>query len=230
MNKICLIGFGNLGYRYFQAIINLNLKFELSIVDTSVAFNKGYDYLSNIKNKVEVKFFKNLNLDQKKFDLIIIATTADKRLELIKKLKKKLTFKYLLIEKPLTQSNLELSSIKKIIKNKKCWVDTHKRFIKPYKLIKKKINQKNKILMNVEGNNWGICCNSLHYLDLFYSFCNKKVSNISEIKNLKWIKSKRKNYYELDDGIMKINCGNNILNLISFNKKKMKKNLLKLLL
>ena len=42
MSKICLIGFGNFGCRYFQAILKLNLKFELTIVDTLATFNKDF--------------------------------------------------------------------------------------------------------------------------------------------------------------------------------------------
>lgn len=220
MNRICLIGFGNLGYRYFQAILNLKLTFELSVVDIGASFDKGYSYLSNLKKNSKVKFYKKLNETPKNFDLIIISTTADKRLKLIRDIKKNLKFKYMIMEKPLTQNDYELSEIKKIIKNKKCWVDTHKRFTKPYKFIGNKINKKYDLHMNVEGKNWGICCNSLHYLDLFYSFCYSRVSNISEIKKMKWLKSKRNNYYELDDGIIEINCNNNILKLISENVKK----------
>ena len=190
-------------------------------MDIVAPFDKGYAHLSNFKKKNStVKFYKKINQTSKNFDLVIISTTADKRLQLIKDIKKNLKFKYIIIEKPLTQSNYELSQIKKIIKNKKCWVDTHKRFTKPYKFIGNKINKRHKIRMNVEGKNWGICCNSLHYLDLFYSFCRSKVSSISEIKKMKWLKSKRNNYYELDDGVIEINCNKNILKLISENNKK----------
>ena len=78
MSKICLIGFGNLGYRYFQAILKLKFRFDLSIIDISGSFDRGYGYLSYIKSNHKVKFYKNLKTVHKKFDLIIISTTADK--------------------------------------------------------------------------------------------------------------------------------------------------------
>ena len=57
MSKIFLINFDNLGRRYFQAILNLNLKFELSIIDTLVTSNKDF-------YKIKLTYF-NKNFSRK---------------------------------------------------------------------------------------------------------------------------------------------------------------------
>ena len=77
--------------------------------------------------------------------------------------------------------------------------------------------------MTVEGNSWGICCNSLHLIELFNYFCEKKISQIEETKKLKWVKSKSKNFFELDEGEIKINFNKNLLFLNSLKNKKLEK-------
>jgi hypothetical protein len=215
MDKICLIGFGNIGFRYFEAIYKLQNKFDLYIVDINSPFKKGYEYLKKNKIKKTVFFLKSLNeINIKKFDLVIISTTCNGRLHLIKKVNKSFTFKNIIIEKPITQSETELVKLKKILP-KNCWINSAKKSLKIYKDIKKKISTKNKVEMKVEGNNWGICCNSLHYIELFNFFCKKKITKIQETKVLKWVKSKRKGFFDLHEGEMKISYNNNLLFLNS---------------
>ena len=82
MNRICLIGFGNLGYRYFQAILNIKLKFELSVVDIVAPFDKGYAHLSNFKKKnFTVKFYKKINQTSKNE----VMESTEKMLEIIER-------------------------------------------------------------------------------------------------------------------------------------------------
>ena len=199
MFKVLLVGLGSIGFRYFQAINKINLSIKLFVFDKDKQVKKKF---LNKNNKI---IFKN-NLDKlpNKIDLIILATTANGRVELFNKLIKKVNFKYGIIEKPLTQSQNELEKLNKILEKKIIWVNTDRRGLKLYRDIKKKINTKKKIIMKVKGNSWGVCCNSLHFIDLFNYFCNNEITNIYEKKKLKWINSKRKNFYELDNGIIKI--------------------------
>ena len=222
MDKICLIGFGNIGFRYFEAILKLKNKFNLYIIDINSPFKKGHDYLKKNKITKKIFFLKNLNeIDVKKFDLVIISTTCDGRLRLIEKVKKSFTFKNIIIEKPITQSETELVKLKKILP-KNSWINSQKKSFKIYKDIKKKINLKNKVIMKVEGNSWGICCNSLHLIELFNFFCQKKITKIQETKKLKWVKRKRNKFFDLDDGEIKISYGNDLLFLSSSKNRSLK--------
>jgi len=223
MNKICLIGFGNIGFRYFEAIFKLKNKFVFYVIDINNSFKKGYEYLKKNKIKKKVFFLKNLSeIDTKKFDLVIIATTCNGRLRLIEEVKKSFIFKNIIIEKPITQSENELVKLKKILP-KNSWINSPKKNFKIYKDIKKKINLKNKIEMTVKGNSWGICCNSLHFIELFNFFCKKKITKIQETKTLKWIENKRKGFFDLDDGEIKITYNNNLLFLNSSKNNDLKK-------
>ena len=221
MHKILLIGFGSLGYRYFEAISNIKIKKKIYIIDTN---KKVFEKINNLNEK-NIKVFTNFKYIPKKIDLVIVATTCNGRLGIFLKLNKFINFKNLIIEKPLSQSPSELIRINNILINKKnCWVNTDRRTLGFYKNIKKKINLKKKITMKVLGESWGLCCNSLHFLDLFSYLSNEQIQSINEVKNLKWVPSKRTKFYELDDGIMDINYGMHKLQLISVYNKKTNKN------
>ena len=223
MYKIALIGFGSIGFRYFEAINKIKLpNIELFIVDNKIK--------SLIKNmNLSKKFFKtsnNLKLIPKKIDLCIISTTCNNRHTLLKRLTNKTNIKNLILEKPLTQSPNELLKLNHILKNmKNTWVNTDRRCLDIHKYIKSKLNKKNKILMKVEGNSWGICCNSLHFIDLFHFFCDQYLSSVEEKTFLKWFSAKRIGFKELDDGELKLKFGKHELYLSSSKKKSSTKNL-----
>ena len=222
MHNIVLVGFGSIGYRYFQAIDKINLDKTIFIIDKNkVAFEK-----INNSYKSKIKTLLNLKGVPKKVDLVIISTTCNNRVKLFTELNSHTVYKSLIIEKPLTQSPLELKKLNLILKNKKnCWVNTDRRSLKIYREIKKKLNLEKKIQMTVSGESWGICCNGLHFLDLFNYFSDNQISSIEEIKKTKWIKSKRNGFYDLDNGKLKLNYGQHELQLeskISNNKIKKK--------
>jgi len=226
MYNIVLIGFGSIGYRYYQAIKNINLKKKLYIIDKKkIVFKKIY-----IQNKRDnyVKTSVKIKSLPKNIDLLILANTCNDRPSLLKSLDSITKFKNLIIEKPLTQSPKELIELNKILSQKKnCWVNTDRRILKVYRYIKKRINIKKKISMKVIGSDWGICCNSLHFVDLFNYFTDSSITCVKEKKPLKWELSKRKNFFELGNGELRINFGENLLKLVSKknNLKKIKKDL-----
>jgi hypothetical protein len=222
MHRIVLIGFGSIGYRYFQAIDKIDLDKIIFIVDK----NKSAFEKINSSFKSKIKTLPNLEGIPKKIDLVIISTTCTNRVKLFTELNRQTTYKSLIVEKPLTQSPLELKKLDLILKNKQnCWVNTDRRSLKIYREIKKKLNLKKKIQMTVSGESWGICCNAPHFLDLFNYMSNNEITSIEEIKKTKWIKSKRNGFFELDNGKLKIDYGQHELLLESkISSNKIKKN------
>lgn len=222
MYKILILGFGSIGYRYFEAISKIKSpKIKIIIVDKKIkSLLKKY----NLRNKF-ITTYSDIENISKKIDLGIISTTCNNRHILLKNLKKKCDFKSLIIEKPLTQSPNELLKLNNTLNDtKKVWVNTDRRSISAYKAIKSKINLKKKIYMKVEGNSWGICCNGLHFIDLFNFFCEEYIDTILEKKVLRWCPSKRKNFQELDNGELKLKFDKHELYLSS-KKNSLPKNL-----
>lgn len=223
MYKIVIVGFGSIGFRYFEAINKIRLpNIEIFIVDKKIKSLMKHRNL----NKRFIKTSHNLKFIPKKIDLCIISTTCQNRHTLLKKLINRSKPKNLILEKPLTQSPNELLKLNNILKNiKNIWVNTDRRCLNIYKFIGSKLNTKNKILMKVEGNSWGICCNSLHFVDLFSFLSDQYLSTIKEKSSLKWVPAKRSGFKELDEGKLNLKFGKHELYLSSSKKKSSKKNL-----
>ena len=227
MFNIALIGFGGIGYRYYQAIEKINLNIKIYIVDKNLnAFEKLHKTENNF-----VEINSKITFLPKKVDLLIISTTCNNRANLFSKLSKHLKFNNLIIEKPLTQSPIELKKLDRLLKNKKnSWVNTDRRSLEVYKYIKKHLQSHKKITMKVSGYGWGLCCNGLHFLDLFNYLTNENITSIKEKKKFAWVKSKRKNFYELENGNLQIKFKEHDLFLISKKKLNRKKTPIKLII
>jgi hypothetical protein len=52
--------------------------------------------------------------------------------------------------------------------------------------------------MSIRGGDWGLACNSIHFIDLINYFTGEHITNISTTKlNNKWETSKRVNFFEI---------------------------------
>ena len=222
MHKVVIVGLGSIGYRYLQALERIKFpNIKIFIVDKKI---KTIVQKHNLSRKL-IKTARDLRSIPKKIDLCIISTTCQNRHILLKKIIHKSNLKNLIIEKPLTQSPNELIKLDIILKNiKNVWVNTDRRCDKIYKFIKSKLNTKSKIVMKVEGNSWGICCNSLHYVDLFNFLSEENLTMIKEKTILNWFPAKREGFKELDNGKLQMRFGNHELHLFS-KKNQLSKNL-----
>ena len=200
--KILIVGCGNIGFRYFQAIAQSKLYTDIIIVESNIDNHKNvkqeWEKIKNIEQKKKIKFFKNLNNDISDIHLAIIATGSANRLETIKDLFKKTTPKYLILEKLLVQSSQDLEKLSEIITGcKKIWVSKPRRAMKWFKDIKSKIFKFTPINVYLRGGYWELASCAIHYIDLINFWTGEKV-NFMEISGSKskWFKSKRQGFYE----------------------------------
>ena len=157
--NILLVGYGNIGKRYLEGILKSKLNISVLIID------------NNIDERFEDKF-KNKNLhfsnNYEKFkqidiDLLINTTYATQRFDLIKNYCNYFNVKNLILEKVLENSLGNIKEFKRL-KLENCWVNTFLRTLDVFKEIKNKST--GKIKMKVSGGNWGLLCNTIHYVDL----------------------------------------------------------------
>ena len=85
MHKILILGFGSIGYRYFEAISKIKSpKIKIIIVDKKIkSLLKKY----NLRNKF-ITTYPDIENISKKIDLGVISTTCNNRHILLKNLKK----------------------------------------------------------------------------------------------------------------------------------------------
>ena len=186
---VLVVGFGNIGFRHVEALLNCNIKnIKIFIVDKI------------IKNKIEkdnILYYENLtNLEQKYFDMAIISTCSFERKNILNFLLENKHIDKIILEKVVFQS---LKDFEKINHNK-IFVnsplnDQFKKFTLDIKFEKPIINV-------TTDHTYGICCNIIHLMHFFdYNFPNINLE-LQNYKNIILGESKRKGYMEILEGEM----------------------------
>jgi hypothetical protein len=203
MFKIVIIGAGQLGSRHLQGVLRSNITASIEVVDPNAQSIKNAILRSNEinfdKNKLKATFYQNLNEISEFIDLCIIASTADKRFGIIKAVLTISKVQNMILEKVLFQNLSEYNVIDKLlnINGVRTWINCPRRIIKEYQDIKSQIDQEEIISMKVIGTNWGLACNSIHFLDLFNYFTESSLFSFNSSGLNKIIPAKREGFYEL---------------------------------
>lgn len=178
MQHIVIIGAGQLGSRHLQGLIKLKTPLVLHILDPSE------QAIINAKNRmaeVKERFVTHQIISHTSFEtlpeqveLAIIATTADVRLKAMKSLCVVSKVRYLILEKVLFQNLQEYNDAKDLLNNHniKCWVNCSRRAYSGYRQLKDFFVNDQLEFMQVDGGNWGLGCNSIHFLDLLSFLTN----------------------------------------------------------
>ena len=93
----------------------------------------------------------------------------------------------------------EFKEILELLKkgNIKAWVNCSRRLYPLYKSIKEKISKESPINIYVDGDNWDLACNCIHFIDLFSYFSNQlNISINSSSLDKKILESKRQGFIE----------------------------------
>jgi len=176
--NIIILGAGRMGLRHAEGVAKIKEIKSVTLVDnnTSTIENAKQHFSSNVEfNKFD--FYNNIEiLSYKKFDIGIIATTANNRIEILNQLAK-LGCNNILVEKPIGQSYKQIIEFSNQV-NKlkiKCFVNLNMRlnesFLNVYNDIKILNQFKGEKTITINTGTIGIGANGIHYLDyLFYLF------------------------------------------------------------
>lgn len=204
MKNIVLIGAGNLGSRHLQALSKVSFKTRIEVVDPfanalKVAETRFNEMPSN-SNISGINFYSSLFELSNQVDLAIIATNADIRAEVIRTLVSHSNVRNLVLEKVLFQSPEEYIEIHALLeeKNIKAWVNHPRRMFPYYSMLKELIAGSKQVSYQVQGGDWGLACNGLHFIDhlAFLTGCNEVEIHTDRL-NTSVISSKRKGYMEV---------------------------------
>jgi predicted dehydrogenase len=133
------------------------------------------------------------------FDVGIVATNSDIRRRIVEELLDMKKVKYLMLEKVAFQSANDFERVMKLLKAKhvKAWVNFPRRVIPFYKELKKLIKPHEQVFYTVQGGDWGLACNALHFIDVL-SFLTEETDYEVSCDSLdrKIKESKRKGFVE----------------------------------
>ena len=227
MNKkinILILGCGQIGFRHFQSVLEFNQINEIVIVDLlKKRKEKFFDYYDKHKRKKKIKihFHQKLKDCLSHIDLAIISTSSMQRGEMIDELYEYQRPKYLILEKFLFTKFSDYSKFEKFFKKTNTLVWVNQWMSGEFFFLKNFINKKKRVTLSVYGDNWGLCCNSVHFIDLFLSIINNdKISRLKNNLNKNIYKSKRDGYYEIFGSLKFQSQKGHELNILCNKKKK----------
>lgn len=201
--KIILVGAGQLGSRHLQGLVRCNLPLEIIVIDPNVeSLNRAKSRwievaATGVVHSVEFKH--NFDEIAGSIDLAIISTNAGGRAELIQRIAKHLEVAYWLIEKVLAQSETELDLISTVLgENTKAWVNTPRRVMAWHQALKQATPRRTPSACTVSGGDWGLACNTVHFLDFMMWWTGEKVVSINTAQLAsQWHPAKRGAYWEV---------------------------------
>ncbi len=200
MKNIAIIGAGQLGSRHLQALVHVQKKINIQVVDSSEDSLKTAEMRFNEVSenfKGTISFHTNISFLEKKLDVVIVATNSKVRRSVVDQLVNHSKIEYLILEKFLFINEQDYFYTEKLFaeKNIKVWVNCPRRLIDFYRKIQKEII--GPIHFFATGNAWGLGCNGIHLLDLF-AFLTKSNNIVlsSQLINKEVIESKRSGYIE----------------------------------
>ena len=223
MKKNLIIGAGQLGSRHLQGLLKLTQKQVVYVLDPSSGSLEVAEKRANeIGHSHSVNYISDWNKLPKELDLVIVATGANVREKVITQLLLGHKVNKLVLEKILFQDIESYHKIGLLLQktNTPTWVNHPRRMLAHYQQVKKElVKAKGKIVFQVVGGNWGLACNSLHFIDL----CSFLSGEVVEELDLDWLdnsihKSKREGNIEFTGSIKGKMKDNSSFIITSFDK------------
>ena len=232
MHNVAIIGAGQLGSRHLQGLKGAASPLAITVMDSSDESLKmskeRYDSIVAVGEK-SINYATTINDLPTELDLVIIATGSKPRAAIIKSLLDHSSVKYLVLEKVLFPTLADYDDISRLLKEKqvRCWVNCPRRMFGMYKQISETINTSKPVYMTYAGENWGLCCNAIHMIDIFMYLTGKNSFTVET----KWLntdieESKRSGYIEMTGTLKVITEKGSELTLISENNFTGEKNFL----
>lgn len=204
MYQVAIIGAGQLGSRHLQGLKTASSPLSITVIDSSddslKIAKERYDAIIPIGDKT-VQYAKSIENLPYQLDLVIVATSAKPRASIVKSLLNHSSVRYMILEKVLFTQLADYDEIGSLLnlKNVCCWVNCPRRMFGSYGIIKNSLNNTQPIRMEYLGKDWGLCCNSMHFIDvfMFLSQENGYTINTDGIEHEVY-ESKRPGYIELN--------------------------------
>lgn len=171
MKKILVAGAGQIGSRHLQALAKSSFDIDLYVYDRSdqsLEISKSrFEEIPENSFIKSIQYINSLELLPEKIELLVLSTPASVRLQAFKEIAAQSKVLNVLFEKVLFQSSKEIAEADEILNEKgiNAWVNCPKRLYDVNEKIISAINDDSTVEYIVEGGNWGIGCNAIHFID-----------------------------------------------------------------
>lgn len=169
--RVVIVGCGQLGSRHLQAVAMVGLVGTIEVVDAlEASLELGRVRLNEVEGseRLNVKWLTQISDATQQPDLVIVATQATGRAQLVEHIIRALKPKALLLEKVVTQSIKDYNAL--LILSQQAdipvWVNCKTRAYAIHQYIKTKLQERSIIFTRTAGNH-GLGNNGIHSADLF---------------------------------------------------------------
>jgi hypothetical protein len=199
--NILVLGCGQIGSRHIQSLAAAQHRLKIFAADNSddslIRTKTIFDNVVDKNRDIKLIITKDISEIKDQIDIVIIASNARERSKLITNVLDNLNPMHIILEKVLFNKIDDYKRFENIFeqRNIKVWVNQYMGY--EFKFLSKYLNTNEKFHMKVSGN-WGLCCNSVHFIEIFHLLCGRLSLNIQDYTlSNEYKKSKRDGYYEL---------------------------------
>lgn len=182
--RIAVVGAGQLGSRHLQGLSKLAVSCEIDVVDPSAASletaKSRYAEMPTSVGVRAVRYHQSIAELPTALDLVIIATSADIRMQVLEAILQRAKVRLMLIEKVLFQRAEEYERAERLLRTHgvRAWVNCPRREYPVYQELLAHFAAFPPTYAQVYGGDWGLGCNGVHFLDLFALCFGEAVSSI----------------------------------------------------
>ena len=170
MKSIILCGCGNIGFRHLQAMLAMPEPAEITIVEPNEAAHERIAALfaAAQANGFRFNLSKTGPASARRFDLAVIATSADIRRAVFDTLVKSHDVGVVILEKVLFQTVTDLDEVGQILKVRgiTAYVNCPRRYFPGYLALFDQVVSKRPIGIDIRGGGYGLASNGIHLIDL----------------------------------------------------------------
>jgi hypothetical protein len=216
--NILVVGFGNMGFRHTQSILNGIENAKVYVIESSIETYKANMERIGAQNQ-NVTLLSRIEDASLTFDFCVIATSAQPRFEIMKNLLEK-GIKNFLLEKVVFQSKNQFDIIIDLLHkyDARAYCNFVQRYYTNYQIYKESLSN-TPIKMSVLGGDFGLACNALHYVDLFEYLTGSQPILVSSKLTKSEMENKRgRQYREVFGAILYITSKGDMLSIISDEK------------
>lgn len=213
--NVLVVGFGMMGCRHVQALLQNKEKFKVHVLEPS-AENVETNTARIGAKREDCSWYTTLS-DVPLVDIAIVATSSAPRFNIVKALIES-GCKFFLLEKIVFQSTDQFNEIMELMtaNGVKAYCNFVNRYFEAYNEIKQELNADTHLEILVYGNAFGLGCNAIHYIDIFqYLTANNNLSIDSSAVSKIDIENRRGNQYNEFTGTLKLNNSMGRLTIIA---------------
>ncbi len=203
VSKVLLCGCGNIGFRHLQALASAGTPMQITIVEPFAAGHPRIaDFIASdaAGGTERYRLLTTLPAERERFDLVVIATSADTRLAAFNGIVDQHDVGCIIFEKILFQTVAALDEVAARLEreNIPAYVNCGRRGFDTYRALAKEFAGPTPTNITVNGSAYGLASNAVHFLDLA-EFINGAAVTGVDLSGLEAgaVESKRAGFFEI---------------------------------